>query len=299
MNPIHARQTQRPTSGRIPLAGRFGQWVICACVLLCGCLTTGRKSVQLPDRHSLKSEQLVVLSDFKLPEDHPLIDDLATLRKQVAQTLDLELNGNDVKVYLFRDEQEYQKYLQATHPGLPSRRAYFISTRDELAVYTYWGERIQEDLRHEYTHGLLHSVLMDVPLWLDEGLAEYFEVIGTEPGTINPEYAERLSKAIQNGWEPDLARLESLERVDQMQRADYREAWAWVHFMLHHTPETRQVLLSYLHDLKNTRAPKALSLRLKHDLPEFKNRFLSYVSTLRLQYTGGGKRPEVADSSSP
>ena len=43
-------------------------------------------------------------------------------------------------------------------------------------VYTYWGNRIQQDLRHELTHAILHSVLKDVPLWLDEGLAEYFEV---------------------------------------------------------------------------------------------------------------------------
>ena len=47
---------------------------------------------------------------------------------------------------------------------------------EDLLVYTYWGDRIQQDLRHELTHALLHSVLKDVPLWLDEGLAEYFEM---------------------------------------------------------------------------------------------------------------------------
>lgn len=276
------------------LIPRGAGWLLCVCVLCCGCLATGKKSARLPDRHSLKSEQLIVLSDFKLPKDHALINDLAVLRKQVAAELDLELNGDAVKVYLFRNEMDYQGYLQSAHPGLPSRRAYFISSKDELAVYTYWGDRIQEDLRHEYTHGLLHSVLINVPLWLDEGLAEYFEVVGEKPGAINPEYAERLSKAIQNGWEPDLARLETLEKVEQMQRADYREAWAWVHFMLHHTPETRQVLLSYVHELKTNRQPEVLSLRLKHDLPEFKNRFLAYVSTLRLQNAAGGTSPALS-----
>lgn len=256
--------------------------------MLSGCLATGGKSVRLPSRHTLESKQLIVLSDFTLPENHPLVDDLAEMRNQVSETLHLDLNGDAVKVYLFRDEMEYHKYLQEAHPGLPSRRAYFISSKEELAVYTYWGEKIQEDLRHEYTHGLLHSALVEVPLWLDEGLAEYFEVIGPKAGTINPEYAERLSKAIQNGWEPDLSRLESLERVDQMQRADYREAWAWVHFMLHHTPDTRQVLLSYVEELKANRKPEHLSLRLKKDLPRYKDRFLSYVSTLRLQHAGGG-----------
>ena len=31
------------------------------------------------------------------------------------------------------------------------------------------------DLRHETTHAVLHGLLPMVPLWLDEGLAEYFE----------------------------------------------------------------------------------------------------------------------------
>lgn len=289
----HQYREQRPPSN--PVSGIGGAAVL-VLLLLSGCLATGRKSVHLPERHTLKSEQLVVLSDFKLPQDHPLLDDLAALRAQVSESLSLDLNGDAVKIYLFRDEMEYHKYLQTAHPGLPSRRAYFISSKGELAVYTYWGERIQEDLRHEYTHGLLHSALLDVPLWIDEGLAEYFEVIGPKSGTINPEYAERLSKAIQNGWEPDLSRLESLEKVDQMQRADYREAWAWVHFMLHHTPDTRQILLSYVSELKGNRKPEVLSLRLKKELPEYEERFLSYVSTLRLQHAGDGGRSQVASS---
>ena len=66
-------------------------------------------------------------------------------------------------MYLFTNEAEYTQYLNATYPGLPKRRAYFVGTPRELAVYTYWGERIQEDLRHEYTHGLLHACLKQSP----------------------------------------------------------------------------------------------------------------------------------------
>jgi hypothetical protein len=170
--------------------------------------------------------------------------------------------------------------MQATYPGLPSRRAYFVGTADELAVYTFWGDRIQEDLRHEFTHGLLHAVLEDVPLWLDEGLAEYFEVIGSEPGEINLDYARRLTTAIGNGWRPNMQRLEKLEQVSQMQRVDYQEAWAWVHFMLHGSPEAKTTLLSYLDDLKTTSTPGSLSGRLNADVPEIDVRMLSYLASL-------------------
>ncbi|GIT30210.1 MAG: hypothetical protein Ct9H300mP1_22560 [Planctomycetaceae bacterium] len=64
-----------------------------------------------------------------------------------------------------------------------------------------------EDLRHEFTHGVLHSSLKRVPLWLDEGLAEYFEVVGPKPGGVNTEYPtgwpRRLPTAgnrTWNGW---------------------------------------------------------------------------------------------------
>lgn len=255
---------------------------------LAGCHLASKKEVGLPARHSLRADQLVVLSDFKLPSKHPLIEDLVKLRTQVSKALQLPLKTEDVVVYLFSDELAYHQYIQTAHPGLPSRRAYFIATPKELAVYTYWGDRIQEDLRHEYTHGLLHACLQSVPLWFDEGLAEYFEVAGEKPGGIQPDYAHRLTRGIQNGWRPDLERLEKLEKTEQMQRADYREAWAWVHFLNHSSPETRQIMLDYLRELQSNTNPEPLSKRLDREIPAFEDRFLSYLAGLNTFRHGVG-----------
>ena len=255
---------------------------------LAGCHLTSKKEVGLPGRHSLRADQLVVLSDFKLPSKHPLIEDLVKLRKQVSKSLQLPLKTEDVVVYLFSDELAYHQYIQTAHPGLPSRRAYFVATPKELAVYTYWGDRIQEDLRHEYTHGLLHACLQLVPLWFDEGLAEYFEVAGEKPGGIQPDYAHRLTLGIQNGWRPDLERLERLEKTEQMQRSDYRESWAWVHFLNHSSPETRQILLDYLRELQSSTNPEPLSKRLAREIPSFEDRFLSYLAGLNTFRHGVG-----------
>jgi hypothetical protein len=247
--------------------------------LVLGCATTRHQRISLPAKHSVKSDQLLVVSDFKLPKDHHLIQDLMTLRKQVSETLDLPLGSKQVMVYLFSNELEYTQYLQATFPGYPPRRAYFIQTPGkELAVYTWWGEKIQEDLRHEFTHGLLHASLQGVPLWLDEGLAEYFEVAGPTPGQVNVEHAQGLATALQNGWRPDMDRLESLEKVEDMRRPDYREAWAWVHYMLHGSDDTRQVLLDYLQDLRTNAHPGSLHARLRTNCPDCDMRLVSYVS---------------------
>ncbi len=266
-----------------------GLWVILVPLLgmsaggFMGCHHTQetRPLVAPPARHSVRSERLLVQSDFQLPKDHPLITDLIRLRGQVGTLLELPEQQKEVVVYLFSNEMEYTQYLDATYPGLPKRRAYFVGTPRKLAVYTFWGKRIQEDLRHEYTHGLLHATLKDVPLWLDEGLAEYFEVIGAEPGQVNVDYAQNLMTLLGNGWRPDLKRLELLDKFEQMQRIDYQEAWAWVHFLVHSSPETREILVTYLRDLQTETEPVPLSTRLEQNGLRVSDRFLNYVATLR------------------
>jgi hypothetical protein len=129
-----------------------------------------------------------------------------------------------------------------------------FGSSDDLLVYTYWGPHIRQDLRHELTHALLHSVLKDVPLWLDEGLAEYFELPPENAG-INPQHLRHLQR-VQGPL--DLARLEQFSQVGQMERAEYREAWAWVHLLLHGRPEVREVLLAYLQQLRTTPTPGPL-----------------------------------------
>jgi hypothetical protein len=246
-----------------------------------GCQTANRTvELPLPARHSVQADQLVILSEFRLDYDHPFIRDLIKLRKEVGQTLQLDLDGPPVVVYLFADEKKYYDYLKSSYPELPPRRAYFIGTSRELAVYTYWGERIQEDLRHEFTHGLLHADLRIVPLWLDEGIAEYFEVVARRPGTVNANSVQQLSKALQNGWRPDLERLETLEEVSEMKQADYQESWAWVHFMLHSSPVTKETLLTYLQDLRIDANPGQLSERLAKTGIATTNRMGVYIANL-------------------
>src|SRR5437660_5823070 len=120
--------------------------------------------------------------------------------------------------------------MRGRYPDLPRRRAFFVAQprsaggSEELLVYTFYGEHIQQDLRHELTHALLHSVLRDVPLWLDEGLAEYFE-LPPDKGGVNPQHLDHLRRT-PKPFQPNLARLEGLSQVQQMTPAEYREAWA-------------------------------------------------------------------------
>ncbi|MCC6418286.1 MAG: DUF1570 domain-containing protein [Gemmataceae bacterium] len=213
------------------------------------------------------SPQFVFLHDFEINRNLPLFRELAELREQVYRELQLPPSNTLIYVHLFRDQKAYEQFMQARHPDLPKRRAFFIAQEralgggEELLVYTSWGERIHQDLRHELTHALLHSVLKDVPIWLDEGLAEYFEM---PPGWrgVNYQHLTQLLRSPAGPFTPNLARLEKLTRVEQMTLAEYRESWGWVHLMLHGEPAARQALIGYVRELRTNARPGPLRPRL-------------------------------------
>ncbi|QDU39174.1 hypothetical protein Mal4_35100 [Maioricimonas rarisocia] len=263
--------------------------MIAACLALvaAGCVTPGRNAFRgLPDRHEFRDEGLTIHSDMKLPSSDPLIADLYRVRDQITEVLDLPNANRSVSVYLFRDQERYATYMQTAHPELPNRRAFFIGSTTELAVYAFQGDRVGEDLRHEYTHGLLHATLRTVPLWLDEGLAEYFEVGGTQPGALNRDHAHRLATALENGWRPDLQRLEQLDDIAQMRRVDYQESWAWVHFLLHEAPGGRALLVDYLKELQTTTVAPSLAERIRREIPSAEMRLMSYIATFATSSVG-------------
>jgi hypothetical protein len=224
--------------------------------------------VSLPGKKSFRVSQYVFYSDFTLKRSLPIFQELADLRDQVHKELQLPAANTVVQVYLFEDRDRYERYMLSRYPDLPKRRAFFVAQPkgpkgcglpDDLLVYTYWGDRTQQDLRHELTHALLHSVLKDVPLWLDEGLAEYFELPPSAQG-INYPHVQQLCRGSEP-FQPDMARLEQLEQVHDMTPAEYREAWAWVHWMLRE-PQAKAVLLGYLQQLRVTERPGPLYPRL-------------------------------------
>ncbi len=212
-----------------------------------------------PSRYSFRIAPYVFLSDFPISQDLPLFKELAGLRDQVYKELQLPPSDAVVQVYLFENRERYEEYIHV-HYKLPTRRAFFIQSQrrlggEELLVYTFWGDRLQQDLRHELTHALLHSVLKDVPLWLDEGLAEYFELAPAKRGVNRDHIDELRSRSTRF----DMARLETLHEVQQMTAADYRESWAWVHFLLKGKPEAKAALLSYLALLRHEANPGPLA----------------------------------------
>jgi len=231
-----------------------------------GCATMGTKGGKplVPTAFQVRTGPYVICTNEKLEVDAPVVRQLRSLDAQVQETLGLKVDAGEhpVEVYILEDRKAFEHFLTFYYPELPHRRAFFLANGDQRVVYTFFGDRLEEDIRHEATHALLHVAIGDIPLWLDEGLAEYFEGPAERNG-VNPEHVGRLPGDLASGWTPDLARLESLKSVRQMAQRDYRESWAWVHYLLHGGQAQKAALLTYLADLKNSPEARPISGRLE------------------------------------
>lgn len=232
--------------------------LLATCLVSCGC-TIGRHLDRIPVENEFIRAQLVFHSDFNLPKQHRLLDELEAQRGQISSLLQLPLSDEPIHVHIFQTAERYQRYMQANFPEFPNRRAFFVETDTRLSVYAFWGDRVAQDLRHEVAHGYLHAVLPEIPLWIDEGLAEYFEVDRGSRGLNRPHVKLLASMLRDRSWRPDLKRLENLQFSEEMSQLDYAESWLWVHFLLETTPQRQEQLQAYLARLRMTRIATPLS----------------------------------------
>jgi hypothetical protein len=215
-----------------------------------GCRTPLAGRLVLPDQNTVVREQLAVHSDFALPSHHRLLDELVALRVDLNRRLALPNSDEPIHVYLFESADRFKGFMKIYHPDFPDRRAFFLETDTKLSVYTQWGDRIAVDLRHEIAHGYLHSLLPDIPLWLDEGLAKFYEAPRSERGLNRPLFSLLAERMRRERWRPDLKRLEQLDPAKDMSLDDYAESWAWVYFLLESRPECADILRAYVFDLR-------------------------------------------------
>jgi hypothetical protein len=236
--------------------------VLLAVLVLGGCAGPLGSRLRLPDRDALVRDQLAIHSDFSVASHHRLFEDLTAQRADLCRRLALPYSDELIHVYLFESTERFDGFIKLHYPQFPDRRAFFVETDKKLAIYVRWGDRMADDLRHEVTHGYLHAVVPNMPQWLDEGIAKYYEVPRGQQGVNRPLLDRIVAKIERERWQPDLRRLEQFSPTYNMTQDDYAEAWAWAHFLMESRPETLDMLRGYLAGLRRDGVATPLSVRL-------------------------------------
>jgi hypothetical protein len=202
---------------------------------------------------------------FPLAGHEKLLAELAPLERELSRVLAVQPCKSDVYLYLLASERQHKAYIAERFAEIPYRRALFIKHDGRSSVFAYLNTDLPDDVRHECTHALLHGDLPVVPLWLDEGLAEYFEVEKSMRARHHA-HLRKLKFDLANRRFVDMPALESKQRLEEMTSTDYRFSWAWVHYMLHGPVAAHAELVTFLNDVRNRISPGHLSDRLAESI---------------------------------
>ncbi len=176
------------------------------------------------------------------------LEQIADQDRELSAMFSLPPCQEKIKLYIFADVKTYTAYIQKEYPGAPMRRALFAMEKDKPGkVFTFFHNDFAEDLRHECTHALLHSKIGRLPIWIDEGLAEYFEAPKAQRAYKEPYYGQIRKNVTYNVFAPvpDLKKLENIKRMGDFLEVHYRNSWSWMNFMIN-DPARQKILGNYL-----------------------------------------------------
>jgi len=213
---------------------------------------------------------------FPLAPYQPLFLELAALERELERTLAIPPANRPIDVYLFGDESAQRTFLSQLYPRVPYRRALYVQRGGCGSVYAYRQAELAIDMRHECTHALLHASLAMVPLWLDEGLAEYFEMPESKRASGHPHLSRLRWDLRLYGMRRSIEQLEQKTSLRDMGSVEYRFSWGWAHFMLHGPIAAHRVLVHYLADIRQGNPPGKLSERLRLAIPHLDERMIQH-----------------------
>lgn len=226
--------------------------------------------------HTTVCGVVICQSNFPLLEIDTLLDEITMLQEDLTDYMGIPAPREKIELCLFKDETSYLDFLRTHYPEAPrDRRALYIKAPGQAGVLLVQRTNDFEiDLRHEMTHAIVHAGIDNVPIWLDEGLAKYYELKPRDRAYGNP-YLKSIRWNVGFGLIPSLVKLEKLRFIDDMGTKEYRDSWSWVHFLIHYSPQTHQTLAGYLKMLGTLngreRQPPTLSGYLNEHLPNLRS----------------------------
>lgn len=253
----------------------------------------------------LRTANFTLFSSAGEKETRRIAADLERLRDALAQlSPGLALNSPyPTYLFIFRNADSFRPY-QRLYKGKPlDSGGYFLSR--ELANYVAINGDQRGDGRgiiyHEYLHYVLRNSYASLPLWLNEGLAEYYSTfeVGEEEAKIGLPLPEHVLWLRRNPMIPFTTLFavtqDSPEYNEGTRRGSfYAQSWALVHYILSGSPERRRQASEYLRLAQAGESPNTLFQKAFGTEPAALERELkTYVQGYLFNYSRAPIRPEA------
>ena len=150
------------------------------------------------------------------------------------------LEKKKFRVYLFSGQAGFQAYCEDLQSSAQFWAAgCYIPMLQQLLIWNLPDRAaMMRTVRHEGFHQYLDRVMDDPPIWLNEGLAEYYEIARREGGGWN--FGKIHKSHMRELRKPDI-RLAPLDEFLYQGAAafyadpdlHYSQSWAFIHFLRH------------------------------------------------------------------
>jgi Flp pilus assembly protein TadD len=229
-------------------------------------------------------------------------EDFERLRDALAQLFPgLALSSPvPTSIFVFKDFFSFQPYVRSYDPQVVDKGGYFLSRQlgNYVAISADQQGQERELIYHEYIHYLLRNNAATLPLWLHEGLAEYYSTFEAGKG----EARVGLPPAGHAKWlrQHELIPLTTIFAVDERSPeyhewsrsgAFYAESWLLVHYLISGNPDRHRQMGELLRLAQAGTPPERLvtaafgadPATLEAELRPYVKKYVFYSTRLRLR----------------
>ena len=155
----------------------------------------------------------------------------------------------DLNLRLVASQNDFQMLRDQVAPNLKTNTGFYSTANNEAVIWQAPDTEFMHGvIRHESSHVIMAGLYGSPPVWVNEGMAEYFELLSVKSNTkiIEPNKAW-LAYLRQSGTMPlqDYLQLQANEWYAGDQRQMYATAWSLVYFFMAQ-PERKQFFATML-----------------------------------------------------
>ncbi|MHC4941692.1 MAG: tetratricopeptide repeat protein [Planctomycetota bacterium] len=201
-----------------------------------------------------------------------------------------DLENKKFPVYLFSGHAGYSGYLQDLKmSGSKDSLGCYVPALQQLMIWNLPDRKtMMRTVLHEGFHQYLHRLTKNPPIWLNEGLAEYYEIAERKGGKwIWGEFNSNHCQTFKNRKRKLTSLKEFLylghTKFMEKPTLHYAQSWALIHFLRHTTKENQAIFdrmfEAIRQDLSSKEAVDAAFADV--DLISLQREFNAYVESLR------------------
>jgi tetratricopeptide (TPR) repeat protein len=217
----------------------------------------------------IRSEHLTLIGQQSPKTLHRIAIDLEQFRAVLGSLIQNAQRPLPVPthVYVFDSRKELQPFLPVRNGRVASLGGFFHHDGDvnDIALALEGYDESVAIVFHEYTHLLVRNAAKSIPVWLNEGLAEYYSTYRLESGGMRAHIGRPIAhhvELLRERFMP-LSQLIAVDTAsalyDEGERRSifYAEAWALTHYLMIEMPKGPVAINTYATAISRGQPPDA------------------------------------------